>query len=128
MNSKYIYVIIVVVILIGLFFAREYGSKTSNIPITKYDAFGQCLKDAGAKFYGAYWCKHCQEQKQILDNSKKIPYIECSTPNGEAQLKICTDEKISGYPTWKFADGTTLDGVLSIEKLSEKTNCALPSV
>ena len=29
----------------------------------QYDNLAQCLTDKGAKFYGAFWCSHCQEQK-----------------------------------------------------------------
>jgi hypothetical protein len=32
----------------------------------KYDLFAQCLKDKDAKFYGAFWCPHCQNQKAMF--------------------------------------------------------------
>ena len=127
MKPNYIYFGLVVLIIVGLLFVRTHSTKKSNLPLTPYDVFGQCLADAGAKFYGAYWCQHCQDQKKLLGNSKKIPYIECSTPNGNAQLQICIDEKITGYPTWKFADGSVADGNQTLEQLSTKTNCALPA-
>jgi thiol-disulfide isomerase/thioredoxin len=31
----------------------------------KYDEFAKCLTDNGAKFYGAFWCPHCQAQKKM---------------------------------------------------------------
>ena len=72
----------------------------------KLDGFAQCLKDKGATFFGAFWCPHCQNQKKLFGRSvAKLPYIECSTPDGKGQLPICIDQKIEGYPTWEFADG-----------------------
>lgn len=92
----------------------------------EHDAFAQCLGERGAKFYGAYWCPHCQDQKALLGKSEKLlPYIECSTPNGQGQLQICTDAGIQGYPTWEFSDGERISGVVSLEALSEKTGCEL---
>lgn len=93
----------------------------------KYDTFAQCLEDEGAIFYGAFWCPHCQDQKSQFGVSKKhLPYVECSTPDAKDMTQQCKDEGIDGFPTWKFADGSTESGVLSMERLSEKTNCPLP--
>jgi thiol-disulfide isomerase/thioredoxin len=45
-----------------------------------YDEFAQCITNSGAKFYGAYWCPHCQKQKAEFGKSAKLlPYIECDT-------------------------------------------------
>lgn len=94
-----------------------------------YDTFAQCLEDEGAIFYGAFWCPHCNEQKALFGRSaKELPYVECSTPNGQGQLEVCTEEGITGYPTWEFADGERKGGVLELEELAEKTGCELPNV
>lgn len=93
----------------------------------KYDIFAQCLKDEGAIFYGTFWCSHCQNQKAMFGKSAKLlPYVECSTPNGQGQLQICKDQNIAGYPTWEFTDGSRDGGELSLTYLSEKTGCILP--
>ncbi len=98
----------------------------SNIVTT--DSFATCLKDKGAVFYGAFWCPHCQDQKKEFGSSAKLlPYIECSTPDGQAQTQICTDKKIEGYPTWIFADGSKLTGKATFEQLADKTSCPLPT-
>ncbi|MDO8261111.1 MAG: hypothetical protein Q7T50_06520 [Candidatus Magasanikbacteria bacterium] len=127
MKLTFLYIIAVVVILIGLlFFYAPAGFKgDTNVADAKYDTFAQCLSDAGAKFYGAFWCPHCQEQKAMFKNSTKLPYIECSTPDGENQTQVCIDEAIKGYPHWKFADGTELTGVQQFSALAEKTNCVV---
>jgi thiol-disulfide isomerase/thioredoxin len=111
-----------VVIIAGIFFLISTNSKPG-----KLDEFAQCLKDKGAVFYGAFWCPHCQNQKAMFGKSARfLPYIECSTPDGRGQLKICKDKNIEGYPTWEFADGSRESGEVSLSHLSEKTACQLP--
>ena len=93
----------------------------------KLDTFASCIKDSGAIFYGAFWCPHCQNQKAMFGVSAKLlPYVECSTPDGRNQLPICTEAMVTGYPTWVFTDGSRESGEVSLERLSEKTNCQLP--
>lgn len=101
----------------------------SNIPDKpgKLDAFAQCINDSGAKFYGAFWCSHCQAQKAMFGKSVSLlPYVECSLPSGSGQTQICNDQKIEGYPTWIFKDGSRLTGEIPLATLAEKTNCTLP--
>jgi len=127
MKSNYIYIVLVVVIIVGFVLLRNVSSTERIERVTAFDGFAQCLSDAGATFYGAYWCPHCQDQKRMFDNSRKIPYVECSTPNGQAQLPVCIDAGVESYPTWDFADGTRLNGVQSLEELGSLTNCELPN-
>lgn len=46
------------------------------------------LKDAGAKMYGAFWCSHCFEQKQIFGKevASNFPYVECF-PDGWTRVR-----------------------------------------
>lgn len=93
----------------------------------KLDTFAQCLKDRGAVFYGAFWCPHCAATKALFGSSEKyLPYVECSTPDGQGQLDVCKEKGITGYPTWIFADGAILNGERTLQELSLKTGCALP--
>ncbi len=103
-----------------------------NIPpaVGTYDSFAQCIASSGAQFYGAFWCPHCAQQKQEFgDAVKYLPYIECSTPDAQAQTQVCIDKGIKEYPTWYFASSTVASttGVLSLQQLSEKTGCPLPT-
>ena len=67
------------------------------------DEFAKCIADSGAKFYGAFWCSHCKDQKDLFgDSAQYLPYVECSTPDGNNQLPVCADEGIKIYPTWRF--------------------------
>ncbi len=97
-----------------------------------YDNFAQCLVTNGVKFYGAFWCPHCQQQEQWLDASRqKLAdeglYQECSNAAGTGQTQLCIDQKIDSYPTWILKDGTRLVGEQSLADLSAKTGCTLPS-
>jgi thiol-disulfide isomerase/thioredoxin len=130
MKITYVYGALVVLLIVGLVIARNSvepePSEESATAISEYDSFAQCISDSGAKFYGTYWCPHCKEQKALFENSKKLPYIECSTPNGQAQTQVCLDAGIKSYPTWEFADGSRESGMQTFEKLSEKTSCPVP--
>jgi len=123
MNKYVIGIVLVVVVGIPMGYWAWYMGQPG-----KYDTFASCLSDQGAKFYGAFWCPHCQEQKARFGKSEKLlPYVECSEPSGKGQLQVCTDARVESYPTWEFADGSRLSGTQSLEALAEKTGCALPS-
>lgn len=92
----------------------------------KYDALAQCLTDKGAKFYGAFWCPHCNTQKQWFGNSAKLlPYVECSEADRKTQTPICVEKEVKQYPTWILADGTRIVGEQKPEVLAEKVGCPL---
>lgn len=96
--------------------------------VGKLDTFAVCIKESGAKFYGAFWCPHCQNQKALFGSSARLlPYIECSTPDGKGQMPICEQAEVEGYPTWKFSDGTVKSGEVLLEMLAELTNCPIPT-
>lgn len=95
---------------------------------SKYDSFAQCLKDKGAVMYGAFWCPHCQSTKRMFGTAAQyLPYVECSTPDGQTQLPVCKDKGIQSYPTWTFAGTTTvLTGEHTMEEFASFSGCALP--
>lgn len=125
MKITYIYVLLIIVVIGGLIVVRQF-SDTHEQVTSVFDGFAQCLDDSGAKFYGAFWCPHCNEQKALFEHSTKLPYIECSTPDRQSQTQICINENITGYPTWKFSDGSVERGVVPLDILAEKTGCTLP--
>ncbi len=91
------------------------------------DAFAQCLTAKGAKMYGAFWCPHCAEQKELFSSSfKYAPYIECGIKGSQAIAQVCTDASIKRFPTWVYPDGTRTEGKRSLEYLSDETSCPLP--
>lgn len=64
------------------------------------------LTETGAKFYGAYWCPRCQEQKALFKASaKRLPYVECSSGGRGSPLTApCAANNIRSYPTWIIGD------------------------
>jgi hypothetical protein len=90
-------------------------------------AFAECLQAEGATFYGAFWCPHCQNQKAMFGRrgSDALPYVECSTRDGQGQTQECIDAGVESYPTWEFADGTRVTGTQSIETLAQYTSCEI---
>lgn len=117
-------IIILVLAILATVFLRKSGSPSVD---GKYDSLAICLKDKGAIFYGAFWCPHCQATKKLFGSSAKLlPYVECSTADGNGQTQICKDKKIMGYPTWEFKDGSRLTGEIPLSQLAEKTSCSLP--
>ena len=65
-------------------------------------ALAEHLTRIDAKFYGASWCPHCTEQKELFGRSAaSLPYVECSPlgPNTR-QASTCETRRIDTYPTW----------------------------
>ena len=121
MKKQLIIAIIIVIVSALGYFLYAQANKSG-----KLDDFAKCLKKSEAIFYGAFWCPHCQDQKEAFGSSKKyLPYVECSTPDSNGQLPACKDAKINAYPTWEFKDGTKVEGEVTLQKLAEKTGCTL---
>lgn len=113
---------VLVLVLAGAFFMRKDTGPSI------YDSFATCLQDSGAMFFGAFWCPHCRDQKEMFGSaSRLIPYTECSTPDGRGQLAVCRDKNVDTYPTWEFADGERVTGTMQLADLSAKTGCELPT-
>lgn len=122
MKITLIWVIIGLAFITGLVFFAVRATAPG-----KLDNFAQCLKTQGVIFYGAFWCPHCQKQKSwFVSSAQYLPYIECSTPDGQGQLAICTQNKVNSYPTWVFKDGSRLTGETPLADLAAKTGCVLP--
>ena len=82
-------------------------------------ALAKHLTDSGAKMYGAYWCPHCHDQKQLFGKEayKKMPYVECAADATNSQADLCTAENVTSYPTWKV-NGEDLMGTQTLETLA----------
>ena len=121
-KSNLIWLVVLVLLTAGVAWLIKTPDKPGRL-----DIFASCIKDSGAAFYGAFWCPHCQNQKAMFGTSARLlPYVECSTPDGKGQLPKCSEAGVTSYPTWEFADGTRETGEVSLERLSEKTDCLLP--
>ncbi len=78
------------------------------------------LKQVGAKMYGAYWCSHCHEQKQLFGKEalSQIDYIECAPKGKNPQPNLCQAANVQSYPTWVI-NGQSVSGTQSLEKLAQ---------
>ncbi len=86
-------------------------------------ALAEHLSAVDAKNYGAYWCPHCFEQKQLFGKTAfdKVDYIECEPDGKGARPELCTEAGIRSYPTWEI-DGELYPGTRTLEELAELTD------
>ena len=114
-------------ILIALIILGIGTSFMASARPSKLDGFAQCLATKGVVFYGAFWCPHCQRAKAMFGTSAKyLPYVECSTPDGQGQTQVCKDKGIKSYPTWVFPNGETYGGEHTLGEIASSSGCALP--
>jgi hypothetical protein len=95
----------------------------------KLDGFARCLAEKKAVMYGAFWCDHCREQKELFgDSAQYVPYVECVEKGTRKVTEQCKALNIRRTPTWIFEQsGERVDGkVLSLKELSQKSGCHLP--
>ena len=82
-------------------------------------ALAEHLTVTGARFYGASWCPHCADQKEIFAGSAdRLDYVECA-PDGPRtpQAPACRAAGIESYPTWVIG-GELHEGLLAPQSLA----------
>jgi len=95
--------IVTAVLIVAAFAAVSYlGLRKRG---SRFDTFAKCVASKQARMYGAYWCPHCLEQKEMFESS--FQYVK-------------------HFPTWQFADGERREGTQPLPALGAKTGCALP--
>ncbi|KAL3696822.1 hypothetical protein R1sor_010898 [Riccia sorocarpa] len=101
-------------------------STDKEITLAKY------LQSIGAKMYGAFWCSHCYEQKQMFGREamKYVDYVECY-PEGYRKgvqiAKACDAANIQGFPTW-IIKGKTYSGEQDFDGLAKASGFDLSKV
>ncbi|XP_062102722.1 thiol-disulfide oxidoreductase LTO1 [Humulus lupulus] len=101
------------------YFPTEITSESSPFAVS----LAKHLNSIGAKMYGAFWCSHCLEQKEMFgrEAAKFLNYVECF-PNGfkkgTLMEKTCAVVGIEGFPTWVI-NGKVLSGELEFSELAE---------
>ncbi len=83
-------------------------------------ALAEHLARTQARFYGASWCSHCREQKELFGASAhRLPYVECSpSGRGRPEALACLAMNIRVYPTWVI-NGRRIEGVLTLRELAQ---------
>jgi parvulin-like peptidyl-prolyl isomerase len=107
--------------------ADDETKVTTTTPTTvtaDLDDFAKCLTEKGIKFYGAYWCPHCENNKKLFgDAFQYVTYVECAdADNPQIQTPACESAGIEGYPTW-IVNGQKYPGEQSIERLAQLSGC-----
>jgi thiol-disulfide isomerase/thioredoxin len=94
----------------------ETASGPAEIALAEY------LAKSNVKFYGAYWCAHCQQQKSLFGAvaASKLPYIECAEGGENSQRQLCKEKNIQMFPTWAIK-GKFIPGTLDLKKIAELT-------
>ena len=141
-----IIVVLLVALLVVMIFVLGDGNNRSaeNSTLrsgvteeTDLSTFVSCLKSNEAIFYGAWWCPHCDEQKETFGKYEKNlveeeVYFECSEASRETK-EACTTQNIVSYPTWKFniegnpENQLVCRGTVSLAALSVASSCPLES-
>lgn len=110
---------LVIVLALHLHYAGYWG-KTAGPEDPWIRGLAEHLTKTNAKFYGAGWCPHCKEQKEMFGSSvKRVPYVECSPGGpGTPQAAVCTAAGVESYPTWTI-NGQRYVGTQSLENLAQ---------
>ncbi len=80
------------------------------------------LTAVGATMYGAFWCPHCYDQKQVLGKEavQEITYVECDPRGKNPQPEVCQAAEIASYPSWEI-NGEKLSGAQLPETLAQES-------
>ena len=81
--------------------------------------------------YGAYWCPHCHDQKELFGKEAAAiyPYVECAPDGVNSKTAVCQEiapkiEKQTGrsfgFPTWEV-NGQYLTGTQQLTDLATKS-------
>ena len=83
-------------------------------------ALAKHLTATGAKKYGAFWCPHCYDQKQLFGKEAfaEVNYLECDPQGENPQREACLAAGIQSFPTWEI-DGKFYPGTKTLAELAE---------
>ena len=112
------------IVLIGTLGIYSSQNRQAYVPQTFAGRLAQHLNNSGAKMYGAFWCPHCSDQKELFGTAvKQMPYVECAddTANPRVQSALCRSKQIESYPTWEIG-GKFYLGVKPLEELAKLSN------
>ena len=125
MKNRYFLILLPTVVIIAA--VGGYLIYQTNTVAGEYDDLAMCLSEQGVKMYGAFWCPHCENQKKDFGSSfRHVNYVECGVRgNQRAQTDVCRQAGITSYPTWEFADGSRVEGELSLIILSGLSGCQM---
>jgi len=80
------------------------------------------LTSIGAACYTAWWCPHCQEQRENFGKEavELGPFVQCAGMD-QRMLPFCKEKDIKGYPTWVIGD-KQFSGARDLSELANMSN------
>lgn len=83
-------------------------------------ALARHLNRVGATYFGAYWCPHCYDQKQLFgrEAARIVNYVECDPRGRNAQPQACRSAGVRAFPSWEI-DGELYEGTRELEELAQ---------
>ena len=85
--------------------------------------FAKYLSNKNIVMYSAYWCPHCNDQKQLFGKQavEELIIVECAKDGKNNQYKLCQEKGIEGFPSWEI-NNRLYSGTMSLDELAKMTN------
>ncbi len=94
---------------LGIYNFRVADDSGPGIPVVNNSGAAEIslarhLTQTGAVMYGAYWCSHCHDQKELFGKQafQDINYVECDPGGKNPQPDLCREKGVKSYPTWEI--------------------------
>ena len=101
-----------VLLALGVFTVSPTGATPYQVALARH------LGSTRAVMYGAFWCPHCQEQKEMFgEAASMLPYIECDPKGAGARPDLCEKASVKSFPTWVIGD-QRLEGTQPLDELA----------
>ena len=110
--------------------SNEINLSRENVspPITTLSSmekinFAKYLNENNIVMYSAYWCPHCNDQKQLFGKKavEELLIVECAKDGKNNQYKLCQEKGIEGFPSWEI-NNQIYSGTMSLNELAKMTN------
>ncbi len=124
-GPRWVWILLAVGLLLVAWAVYDYFSHRRASTL---DDFAKCLSSKGVRMYGAWWCPHCSEQKELFGFAfQYVNYRECGIESQPHSISDqCKNDGIQHFPTWQFPDAHRDEGVQPLTALAQKTGCKLP--
>ena len=91
--------VLTVLLAFGAFTVSPAGATPYQVALARH------LTSMHAVMYGAYWCPHCQAQKEMFSAAASmLPYVECDPSGSGARPDLCERAEVKSFPTWVIGD------------------------
>lgn len=95
------------------------GTSTQSQNKEYLEKLAKYMNQQGMVLYGAYWCSHCKDQKELFGEAAQyLDYVECDAKGAGANPDECVAKGVESYPTWIY-NGQKYPGVKSAEELAK---------